>query len=266
MKMKIKKISELHAIIAIVLGFVFMGSGSSGSICFAAGSAFSQDSFDKANRLYEEGKIGDALQLYRNIEKTGSNWKLFYNIGNCLYKLNRPVQAKIYYLKARKLNPFEDSIQNNIEIANKQLNDKIPYPQPDFVSRVLLRIESIVSLNVLSILLLVFVFIFNGFAYMWIKRGKTRLIVYGVSFSLLIMVLLGVYHIYRVDKFNHESIAVITKENSQLRSGPGENNTILFKVNPGLEVKIIEKSRNWIQVSASSDIAGWIEDENVEQI
>jgi len=222
--------------------------------------------FAEANRLYEDGNYAEALRIYREIETNGSHWKLFYNIGNCYFKLNRLVPAKIYYLKAQRYHPFENSIQNNIDIVNKYLNDKNPYPRPDFVSRVLLRIESIVSLNVLSIMLLVFIFIFNGFVFMWMKKGKTRLIIYGVFFSLFLLLLAGAYHIYRVEKYNRGNIAVITRENSQLRSGPGENNTVLFKVNPGLQVKVIDQSRSWLQVTASSDIAGWIEAEDLERI
>ena len=44
-----------------------------------------------------------------------------------------------------------------------------------------------------------------------------------------------------------------------MRSGPGESNTELFKINPGLEVKILDRSRDWVQVSASPQVAGWIE-------
>jgi tetratricopeptide (TPR) repeat protein len=232
----------------------------------SGGLSLPQDRFTEANRLYEDGNYAEALHIYREIEVKGSHWKLFYNIGNCYFKLNQLVPAKIYYLKAQRYQPFENSIQNNIDIVNKHLNNKNPYPKPDFIGRVLLRIESIISLNVLSIMLLVFIFIFNGFLFMWIKKGKNRLIIYGVFFSLFLSLLAGTYHIYRVGKYNQGNIAVITNGNSQLRSGPGENNTVLFKVNPGLQVKIIDHSRNWLQVTASSDIAGWIEAENLERI
>jgi len=59
---------------------------------------------------------------------------------------------------------------------------------------------------------------------------------------------------------------VMVRADSELRSGPGENNTVLFKVNPGLKVKIIEKSRSWVQVSASSQVAGWVEEDRLERI
>lgn len=229
-------------------------------------AAMPQDRFDEANRLYEEESFGAALEIYREIAQTGDNWKVFYNMGNCYFKLNKPVEAKISFLKAQRLQPFNNGIQKNIGIVSKVLNDKVPGPKPDFVSRVLLRIESIISLNVLSVLLLVTIVIFNLFLFKWLSKGKSRLILYGVSFSLVIALLVAGYHLTRVNKHNRRDTAVITAAEAQLRSGPGENNTILFKVNPGLQVKIIDSSRNWLQVSASSDIAGWIEEEKLERI
>jgi len=247
----------------ILLCFVLLANGTP-----VSAADVPQDRFDKANQLYEEGKYAEALNQYLEIEKTTSHWRVFYNMGNCYYKLDQPVRAKIYYLKARRLEPFEPSIQKNIEIVNKQLKDNIPSPKPDFISRLLLRIESILSLNILSVTLLLLVVIFNGFVFMLIKKGKNRFILYGVSFSLILVLLFTGYHIHRVNKYNQRNIAVIIKEDAQLRSGPGENNTVLFKVNPGLEVKIIDQGGNkkWLQVSASSEIAGWIEAESLEQI
>lgn len=229
---------------------------------------FSTERFTEANRLYQEGQYAQALSIYLDLDQKGTHWKLYYNIGNCYYKLEQPVSAKIYYLRAQRLAPFEPLIQDNLDITNKHplLNDKTPNPQPDFISRLMLRIESILSLNVLSILLLLMVIVFNGFIFLLIKKGKRRWLIYAVSFSLVILLTIGIYHIYRVNKHERYDIAVIVAPDSQLRSGPGENNTVLFKVNPGLQVKIIEESRDWVQVSASSNIAGWIQSSNLERI
>ncbi|MCP5050339.1 MAG: SH3 domain-containing protein [bacterium] len=234
----------------------------------AAAAEVSQDRFDEANRLYEEGKYADALTIYREMETLGSHWKLFYNMGNCYYKSGLLVQAKIYYLKARRLEPFDSSIEKNIKIVNQRLNDKIPTPKPDFISRLVLRLESFISLNALSIVLLLLVVVFNVFLFQLIRKGKNRWIIYGISFSLVLAMFLGVYHIYRAGKHNRRNVAVITVEDARLRSGPGENNTVLFKVNPGLKVKIIDSSSSgqWLQVSASTDIAGWVEADSLQRI
>jgi hypothetical protein len=247
----------------IILCFVLMGAVSVAGYAQEKGNPF-----NRANQLYEQGNYAEALTLYLETGSTVSHWKVFYNIGNCYFKLNRPVQAKIYYLRAQRLKPFAASIQKNIEIVNKRLKDEIPQPKPDFITRLLMRIESILSLNILSVMLLVMIVIFNGFLFALIKKGKNRPVLYGVSFSLLLMLLVTGYHIYRVGKYNRRDLAVVTGQNTQLRSGPGENNTVLFKVNPGLQVKIIDRSGNkqWFQVSASADIAGWVEVDRLEVI
>ncbi|MGE5344292.1 MAG: tetratricopeptide repeat protein [Candidatus Omnitrophota bacterium] len=262
MKINIRRFKRFgrFPVMALVLWLIIWASSS------VMAENFPNDRFDRANRLYEEGKYSEALNVYQTIGKTISHWKLFYNMGNCYYKLNQPVRAKIYLLKARSFEPFNLSIQKNIDIINRQLNDKIPYPKPDFLRLIAMKIEAVLSLNLLSVILLIGVFGVNGVIFLWVMKGRSRLIAYGVSFALLFVLIFGVYHIYRVEKFNRRDVAVITGENSQLRSGPGENNTVLFKVNPGLEVKIIDRSRDWFQVSASSEIAGWIERENLEPI
>jgi tetratricopeptide (TPR) repeat protein len=226
----------------------------------------SGEDFDKANQLYEKGKYAEALNGYKKIEKSGVHWKLFFNMGNCHYKLNNFVKAKIYFLRAERLKPFDDSIQKNIEIVNKKFSDKISEKKPDFIARVIKKIEALIPLNLVSAILLISILILNLFIFLLIKKGKKRLFIYGASFSLIISILLFSYHVYRVKKQNLRDTAVIVKNESILRSGPGDTNTILFKVNPGIKVKIIDKSRDWLQVSASKEIAGWIEDSDIERI
>lgn len=230
-------------------------------------SAFSfQDNFNKASQLYENGKYKESLKIYLFIEKYIKNWKLFYNIGNCYYKLNQFVEAKIYYLRSKRLKPFNNSIYKNIEIVNREFKDKISKPKLDFFSKLMLRIESILSLNFISIVLLILILVLNIFIFILISNGKNKVVIYFVSFLFIFTILVSFYHIYRAGKHNWKKNAVVISNNINLRSGPGENNTVLFKVNQGLEVKIIESSRNWIQVSASSQIAGWIKEKELEKI
>lgn len=224
------------------------------------------ETFARANQSYEAGNYSGALNLYLAGEKEIAHWKLFYNTGNCYYKLNNFVKAKIYYLRAERLKPFEPSIQKNIDIVNRRFSDKIEAAKPDFISRTALRIESFITLNVVSVVLLLAVAVLNAFIFILLIKGKNRFRLYGVSFSLIIVLLIGVYHIYRTGKQERRNTAVIVKADTQLRSGPGENNTVLFKVNPGLKVRIIEQSRQWMQVSASSQVAGWVPADRLEKI
>ncbi len=225
-----------------------------------------QQRFDSANDLYEKGLYTEALELYRTIENSLFSWKLFYNMGNCQFKLNRFIEAKIYYLKARQLKPLQSSIGNNIQIVNKNFKDKIPEKEIDFLGRVVLKVESLISLNFISYLLIVFIIIFNFSLFILVRRRRNKWALYGLFFFLLLFIFTSMVHIYRVQKRNSQNTAVIIRDDAQLRSGPGQDNTILFKVNPGLEVRIIDRSNGWLQVSASSDIVGWIKEDRLTVI
>lgn len=225
----------------------------------AVAGAGVQEDFAAANRLYEEGKFAAALPLYLNISRQVTNWKVLFNIGNCHYKLENFLSAKIYYLQARELRPLDPAISKNIAMVNRHFPAAAVPAKPDFVTRSLQVLESKLSLNTLSTMLLLALLLLNISLFLLLTRGRNKKILYAAAFSLLLILALGAYHISRVAALGQSGSAMIMEENSLLRSGPGEDNTVLFKVDPGLEVRIIDRYRDWVQVSASTQIAGWIE-------
>ena len=219
-----------------------------------------------ANSFYENGDFKSALHSYLEIEKDISNWKLYYNIGNSYFKLKDPVRAKIYYLKAQKFKPFNESIKKNLEIVERFLNNNIHLPDPDFVSKVLMKIESLLTMDVLTIILVLLLIIFAYFEFVLITKGKRKKLIYGILLAFIMLILFSSYHIVRANKFNRNKLAVVIVKESKLRSGPGTSNTVLFDVSPGVTVRIVDNNRDWVQVAASSEIAGWIEKNNIERI
>lgn len=243
----------------IILGFLLC-------VIHAGADTVCSDSFRQANQLYENGEFSKALSTYETIESGCAHWKLFYNMGNCHYKLENYIKSKIYYLKARKLKPFHPSIEKNLSIVNGIVAPELAERKVDFVGRVVLKIESFIGINLVSVFLLIMVFLLNGFILLLIIRGRRKFLLYGISFSLIITLVVFGYHQYRIKKWHTRDTAVIIQPDSQLRSGPGENNTVLFKLNPGVDVRILEQSRNWARVAATSQIAGWIQMENLDLI
>lgn len=225
-----------------------------------------QERFDRAGRLYEEGRYAEALSIYSALESGMKNWKIYYDMGNCHYKLRQFLDAKVCYLKARKYRPLHPAIERNIQIVNREFKDAMPAEKPDFVSRTLERLEAVVTLNATFVTLFLLILILNLCLFLYLKKGGRKTIRYGLSFSLVLSLLCAGYLLNRISRRGETKTAVIAEENSPLRSGPGEANTVLFKVNPGLEVRIIDGSRNWYQVSASQQIAGWIEESRLKLI
>jgi hypothetical protein len=223
------------------------------------GAAGVQEDFATANRKYEQGKYAEALPLYLAVNRQVSDWKVLYNIGNCRYKLGQFLAAKLDYLKARERQPMERSIEKNIAMVNRHFPDISAAPAPDFVSRSILLLESMLSLDALSVMLLLAVLLLNACLFQLLTKGKNKKILYAFSFFLILSLTLGAYHLSRVAALGQSGNAMVWEEGSLLRSGPGEDNTVLFKIHPGLEVKIIDHLGEWAQVKASAQVVGWIE-------
>jgi len=223
------------------------------------GSAATKEDFSAANNDYQAGRYGDALKSYLLINRQLTHWAVLYNIGNCYFKLDQPLAAKIYYLRARKFQPLEPSIARNLAVVDKNFKDVIVPETSDFITRAIQVLEAKLNVNALSLLLLAAILLLNIFLFLLMKKGRRKKIIYGLAISLLLCLVLGAYHYDRVAGLRQKSIAVVSEADSVLRSGPGESNTELFKINPGLEVKILDRSRDWVQVSASPQVAGWIE-------
>jgi len=225
-----------------------------------------QAEFEEANRLYSQGRYRDALAAYQRLEKSVSSWKVYFNTGNALYKLNRPLEAKVCFLRARKWKPASTEIETNIQIVNRHFKDRIPAQKRDFFTDIYLRIESILNHTILISLLFFFAFLLNLFLFFLLKGRRTRIIIYGAAVSLLLFALSLTIAITHQNRLKASDTAVIKTETAEIRSGPGRENTVLFKVNCGLELKIREKNQDWVQVSASNQIAGWIEADSLQEI
>lgn len=128
--------------------------------------------FEKGNKEFSSNNYQAALDIFLKISENVSNWKLFYNTGCTYFKLDDLVSAKIFFLKAEKLKPFDSSIQKNLKIIDKKMNNSIKFSDDDFITKFIKRIETILSVNLVSLLLLLAVFILNYFIFLLMKKGR----------------------------------------------------------------------------------------------
>lgn len=230
-----------------------------GAALSAPGFAGAREDFAAAHRAYGQGRFREALALYQSVERETGDWQALYDIGNCYYKLGDFLQAKVYYLRARRLRPLEPAIARNIAMTDRHFLDDARLPAPGFFVRARQRLESWVIMDLLSALLLLAALALNALLFRLLVRGGRRKLYYALAFALLLFLGLGACHVSRRAETARRDVAVVAEAEAPLRSGPGEDNTVLFKVNPGLEVRIVDRAGAWVQVAASERIAGWIE-------
>ena len=94
-----------------------------GVIAFPAGARTPRrigEVFTRANRAYEQGDYQKAAGLYRRMLEEGyESGNLYYNLGNCYYKLKQKGRAILYYEKARRLIPGDADLQTNLTYVGR---------------------------------------------------------------------------------------------------------------------------------------------------
>ncbi len=104
---------QLKYIFACLILFIGI-NGSAATLTQEADSAYMNDEYSKALDTYL--KIVDS-------EGTSSN--LYYNIGNCYYRLNKLGMAILYYERALRLDPSNDDARTNLEFVNTKITDEL---------------------------------------------------------------------------------------------------------------------------------------------
>lgn len=75
---------------------------------------------------YQRGDFAEAASLYEAAAKGGhSNGKLFYNLGNAYFRLNRIGDAIGCYRQALVDLPHEEAVWSNLNLARKKVKDPV---------------------------------------------------------------------------------------------------------------------------------------------
>ena len=222
--------------------------------------------FVTANNLYNSGQYEVSANEYETlIDKGIRNHKLYYNLGNCYFKLGRLGEAIYFYKKAQKLAPGDRDINFNLNFARSRRTDTIKIHQyPQFISLIMNFLNSL-SINLMSIIATILYFSLVLIISIVIIYKKHLL---GYSFKiwlssvlLVVLIVLGV----NIKRVNSQE-GVIVDSISEVRSGPSEEYTLVFTIHDGTELKILESQNGWLRINLPDGLEGWLPASRVRKI
>ncbi len=231
---------------------------------------FGQTDIEKAATFYKNNNFKAAVEVYESaIKSQGESAELYYNIGNCYYKLNETALSILNYERALRIRPHFDDAKNNLELARAKVVDNIIYT-PDFfikewletLVRVLLPDSWFyisVSFFIIS-LLTIFLFLFSRSR--TTRRISFYLGVLGFSITVVTFALSG---IRKNQMLNHNDAIIITGV-VVVKSAPDKSGTDLFQLHEGTKVKVKGSLGEWSEISIGNGDKGWIETISMEVI
>lgn len=215
--------------------------------------------FTSANNLYTNGNYTKAILKYDSILSNNiESHEIYYNLGNCYYKIGDWANAIWHYEKSLKIEKNEKTI-HNLALTNSRIIDKIePLPQI-FYKKWTISISQFLSTKYWQILALLFVWIFLMLRTLILFTTYKK---YKLSYVLFIISILFLF----IAEFSYNNIkkqeAIIFSSTVIVNSAPTSNSTDLFSLHAGTKIKIIDKIEDWINIKLINGNTGWIKQNN----
>jgi tetratricopeptide (TPR) repeat protein len=226
--------------------------------------------FSKGNELYKNGDYLKAIDSYKSIEDEGlESDALYFNLGNCYYKLNKVAPAIYYYEKALKINPENQKVITNLSFAKRMTIDVIDALPKIFWQKFSTAIIQKFSFNTWAIIAVVASFLVAIFFLLYyFSYSSTKKLMYFntslISLAVLVISLFFAIENYKQVQKNRTAIIFATKV--EAKSAPSVNSDEVFELHEGTKVMVLDELDNWKQIKLSDGKTGWISADDLKEI
>lgn len=256
--------------VRIILLFVVLCF--SGFVTASVDTAKSQqgDSSETAAAAYAKGDYQQAAECYTKLLKVGESAELYYNLGNCEYRLGNITQSIIAYERALRLNPGDSDTRYNLQFLRGKTIDKVvPVDEMFFVTwyHSLQNLMSIDAWAILAVSAFVLALILI-LAYLFGSNILLRKIgFFGALVGLLIFVLGLLFAYQRKVALSEHNIAIVLTPTLNVKATPAESSSDAFVIHEGTRLTITDSSMNaWYGVRLDDGKEGWLPKNSVEVI
>lgn len=227
--------------------------------------------FEQGVQFYQVGQFTEALNAFQQIPDSGAEaGPVYYNLGNCYYKLGEIGRAILNYERAARLMPGDEDVRFNLGLANQSIVDQIE-AQEDFILIRLWRgflylfsapvfLAMLGGVYVLTVLFIILRLLPRNAA---IRAASGRLAVLCGMFFLI----LGLSYLARVQDSKNRVEAVILAEKVDVMSAPlAQGGTEVFVLHEGTKVRLDREQGEWVEIILPDRKVGWVKKEVLEVI
>jgi tetratricopeptide (TPR) repeat protein len=230
-----------------------------------------REAFRQGNALYQSGRFDSSLAVYRKVLEQGyENGPLYYNMGNCAYKLGRTGAAVLYYEKARRFMPSDEDLKANLLLANLRVVDKVEV-RSEFLPLRLFRL-AVHALPPAALALMTpgfFGLAVGCFILYLLSRkrlpgllGLRGAVLFGALFAVAGLLWLG-----RIQSDRSTVEAVILTTKVDVMSAPGGQDSVeSFSLHEGTKVRLDRQSGEWVEIVLPDGKVGWVKQETLGKI
>ena len=224
----------------------------------------------EADSAYVQERYQLAAKDYEALLKQGVSADLYYNLGNCYYRMDQMTQAVLNYERALLLSPGDKDIRFNLQMARSKTIDKItPESEMFFVTwyRSLVNVMSVDGWARTALVALIVAIVLALF-YLFSDRIWLRKIgFFGGIIALLLFLIGNLFAWQQKSNLTQRTGAIIIKSAVNVKSTPSKNGTDLYILHEGTKVTVTDSSmREWRKIRVADGKEGWLEVSEIEVI
>ena len=230
-------------------------------------AASENELIEKAEKAYKEKHFSEAITSYQTLLNNGyQSYQLHYNLGNAYFRVNQIGQAIYHYELANKLDPNNNDVLTNLEIANTKTIDKIEAKENFLASA--LKNKIVNSLSSTEWAWSSIIFLFLALTMIFLFFGSTGTSIKKTGFFLGLISLIGFIfsmsmgYISLNDKKEIHFAIIVSKE-SKIYNEPEESQNQKFSLHEGTKVKVLESNKEWTSIQLENGNEGWVKTSDV---
>jgi tetratricopeptide (TPR) repeat protein len=235
-------------------------------LCLFTGRAVSQDTnkdkFYQGVTYFTAGSYKEALQVWTEIYSTGErSANLDYNIGNAYFKINNIPEAILFYERAYLLNPADENINYNLQVARTLIVDRFQeIPELFFIKwynfvSLFLSTNTWAKISITSFV----IFLLSLSLYIYSSRHRHKVIGFWLAVSMFILSLSTLAFTIRNKSLVYDSHkAIISNPVVNGKSSPDKSGNDIFVLHEGTKVTVEDKAGEWLEIRLSDGNKGWV--------
>ncbi|MFO7978254.1 MAG: tetratricopeptide repeat protein [Bacteroidales bacterium] len=229
-----------------------------------------EEIYQQGNQAYLNEEYSYAIELYQQVLDSGMMApELYYNLGNAYFRENQIGPAILNYERALRLQPNDENIQHNLEVAREQTVDLIEPVPVIFYERWWRSFILLFSVNEWSYAAIggLFLLIISLSFYLLTSSRAVKKATFGASliFLLLSAGAFTAAH-YQYQHLYKKAHGIIFSPRVMVKSAPGEASQDLLVIHEGTRVSITDHLGEWYEVRLENGSVGWVSKSSVEVI
>lgn len=223
----------------------------------------------RGDSLYAVQQFKESAGAYESELAQGVNDEIFYNLGNCYYRMGEIPRAILNYLKALKVNPQHSDAQDNLMLCLEQSGGQVGSADELFYTTWLKSLLSSKNANQWGNLATISfaVFLLFGVFFLLAKTPLVKKCMFFIAvFSFLSWVVLNIFAYSSKERFYNAEHLVVMKM-TQLYESATEASKQVGEIPAGSILKFNDEFNDeWVHVVLPDGREVWCQKAQVEYV